>query len=53
VHGEDVVETLPVSVLSKKGSINLQGLLINWEKNSNTLMFFVFLRSAFDDANTG
>jgi phosphoenolpyruvate carboxykinase (GTP) len=32
VNGEDVAEPSPVGLLPKKNSINLQGLVIDWEK---------------------
>lgn len=32
MNNEDIAEPSPVGLLPKKGSINLQGLLIDWEK---------------------
>ena len=31
-NGEDIAESSPVGVLPKKGSINLQGLNVDWDK---------------------
>lgn len=31
-NGEDIAEPSPVGYLPKKGSINLQGLVVDWDK---------------------
>jgi len=31
-NGEDIAESSPVGLLPKKGSINLQGLIVDWDK---------------------
>jgi len=31
-NGEDIADVSPVGLLPKKGSINLQGLVVDWDK---------------------
>jgi phosphoenolpyruvate carboxykinase (GTP) len=35
INNEDVAEISPVGLLPKKGSINLQGLVVDWDKLMN------------------